>query len=160
MKFNGTIQRLHAVASRFVSLMFSPTYIVCSGVFRHHHMNFLTFPSCPYVRDCLSETITTPLLDYYPFLHYGPSTQVSSGPWEKTELDTYFFIFLPFSLKEYLSIIAHSSIFIAHIKVSTIIFFLFHTQKIYSENKDNVNLEVSKNCLETKYTTKYRQQKL
>lgn len=129
--------------------MFSPMYIVCSGVFRHHHMNFLTFPSYPYIRDCLSETITTPLLDYYPFLHYGPSTQVSSGPWEKLNW-TLFFIFLSFSLKEYLSIIAYSSIFIAHIKVSTIIFFLFHTQKIYSKIKDNVILEVSKNCLETK----------
>jgi hypothetical protein len=53
-----------------------------------------------------------------------------------------FFIFLAFSLKEYLPIIAHNSIFIAHIKVRTIIFSLFYIKE-YSINKDNVDLEVS-----------------
>lgn len=91
--FSEIIQRLHAVDSKFVSLMFSSTYIACGGVFCRHHMNFLAFLSHPYVRDCLSETITTPLSDYYPILHYGPSTRVSSGPWEKLNWTLIFYIF-------------------------------------------------------------------
>lgn len=116
----------------------SPSYsfqIRHSNVFINVYSSWWCFLSSPH--ELLGAPVPPLLQRLFVWNHYNsPARLLSSSPLGnvhtsqfrplgKTELDTYFFMFLSFSLKEYLSIIAHSSIFIAHIKVRTIIFSLF-----------------------------------